>query len=166
MKKFLQKLKNIFRRNELKKIIEIYKKYEEIINYLVIGGLTTLVNLIVKYALLFTVLKAENPVQLQIAVIVSWIIACLFAYITNRKIVFKSKSEKIIKEFVSFVTARLITLGMEMLIMYIFVTVLRLNSNLWVVVWSIVAQVVVVVANYVFSKLFIFKKLCNSVSSV
>ena len=45
-----------------------------------------------------------------------------------------------------------------MLIMYIFVTALRLNSNLWVVVWSIVAQVVVVVANYVFSKLFIFKK--------
>ena len=142
----------------MKKIIEIYKKYEEIINYLVIGGLTTLVNLIVKYALLFTILSAENPVQLQTAVIVSWIVACLFAYITNRKIVFKSKSEKIIKEFVSFVTARLITLGMEMLIMYIFVTVLRLNSNLWVVVWSIVAQVVVVVANYVFSKLFIFKK--------
>lgn len=142
----------------MKKIIQLYKKYEEIINYLVIGGLTTLVNLVVKYALLFTVLKAENPVQLQIAVIVSWIIACLFAYITNRKIVFKSKSKKIIKEFVSFVTARLITLGMEMLIMYIFVTALRLNSNLWVVVWSIVAQVVVVVANYVFSKLFIFKK--------
>ena len=142
----------------MKKIIQLYKKYEEVINYLIIGGLTTLVNLIVKYALLFTVLKAENPVQLQIAVIVSWIIACLFAYITNRKIVFKSKSEKIIKEFVSFVTARLITLGMEVLIMYIFVTVLRLNSNLWVVVWSIVAQVVVVVANYVFSKLFIFKK--------
>ena len=142
----------------MKKIIQLYKKYEEVINYLIIGGLTTLVNLIVKYALLFTVLKAENPVQLQIAVIVSWIVACLFAYITNRKIVFKSKSEKIIKEFVSFVTARLITLGMEMLIMYIFVTALRLNSNLWVVVWSIVAQVVVVVANYVFSKLFIFKK--------
>ena len=142
----------------MKKIIQLYKKYEEIINYLVIGGLTTLVNLIVKYALLFTILSADNPVQLQTAVIVSWIVACLFAYITNRKIVFKSKSEKIIKEFVSFVTARLITLGMEMLIMYIFVTVLRLNSNLWVVVWSIVAQVVVVVAKYVFSKLFIFKK--------
>lgn len=142
----------------MKKIIQLYKKYEEVINYLIIGGLTTLVNLIVKYALLFTILSAENPVQLQTAVIVSWIVACLFAYITNRKIVFKSKSEKIIKEFVSFVTARLITLGMEMLIMYIFVTVLRLNSNLWVVVWSIVAQVVVVVANYVFSKLFIFKK--------
>ena len=142
----------------MKKIIQLYKKYEEVINYLIIGGLTTLVNLIVKYALLFTILSAENPVQLQTAVIVSWIVACLFAYITNRKLVFKSKSEKIIKEFVSFVTARLITLGMEMLIMYIFVTALRLNSNLWVVVWSIVAQVVVVVANYVFSKLFIFKK--------
>ena len=142
----------------MKKIIELYKKYEEVINYLIIGGLTTLVNLIVKYALLFTILSAEKPVQLQTAVIISWIVACIFAYITNRKIVFKSKSEKILKEFVSFVTARLITLGMEMLIMFIFVTALRLNSDIWVVVWSIVAQVVVVVANYIFSKLFIFKK--------
>lgn len=141
----------------MKKLIEVYKKYEQVINYLIIGGLTTLVNLIVKYALLFTILSAENPVQLQIAVIISWIIACLFAYITNRKIVFKSKSEKILKEFTSFVTARLITLGMEMLIMYIFVTVIGLNSKLWVVVWSVVAQIVVIVANYVFSKLFIFK---------
>ena len=145
----------------MKKILELYKKYEEIINYLIIGGLTTLVNLIVKYAFLFTILSAENPVQLQTAVIISWIVACIFAYITNRKIVFKSKSEKILKEFISFVTARLITLGMEMLIMFIFVTVLRLNSDIWVVVWSIVAQIVVIVANYIFSKLFIFKKTNN-----
>ena len=142
----------------MKKIIELYKKYEEVINYLIMGVLATVVNLGVKYALLFTVLDASNPTQLQIAVVVSWIAACLFAYVTNRIIVFKSKSKEILKEFISFISARILTLGMEMLIMFIFVTALGLNSDLWVVIWSIVAQVVVIVANYIFSKLFIFKK--------
>lgn len=142
----------------MKKIIELYKKYEEIINYLIIGVLTTVVNLAVKYALLFTVLNASDATQLQIAVVISWVVACIFAYITNRKIVFKSKSKKILKEFTAFVSARLFTLVLEMLIMFIFVTLLKLNSNLWVVIWSIVAQVVVIVVNYVLSKLVIFKK--------
>lgn len=140
------------------KIIEIYKKYEEIINYLIIGVLTTVVNLAVKYALLFTVLNASDATQLQIAVVISWVVACIFAYITNRKIVFKSKSKKILKEFTAFVSARLFTLFLEMLIMFVFVTLLKLNSNLWVVIWSIVAQVVVIVVNYILSKLVIFKK--------
>lgn len=141
----------------MQKIIELYKKYEEIVNYLIMGVLATAVNLGVKYALLFTVLEASNPTQLQIAVVISWIVACLFAYVTNKIIVFKSKDTKIFKEFLSFVSARLLTLGMEMLIMFVFVTVLGLNSDLWVIIWSLVAQVVVIVANYVFSKLFIFK---------
>lgn len=142
----------------MKKIIELYKKYEEIINYLIMGVLTTVVNLAVKYALLFTVLDASNATELQIAVIISWIIACLFAYITNRKFVFKSKSEKILKEFTTFVSARLFTLVLEMLIMFVFVTLLKLNSHLWVVIWSLVAQIIVIVVNYVLSKLVIFKK--------
>lgn len=142
----------------MKKIIELYKKYEEIINYLIIGVLTTVVNLAVKYALLFTVLNASDATQLQIAVVISWVVACIFAYITNRKIVFKSKSKKILKEFTAFVSARLFTLFLEMLIMFVFVTLLKLNSNLWVVIWSLVAQIVVIVVNYVLSKLVIFKK--------
>ena len=141
----------------MQKIIELYKKYEEIVNYLIMGVLATAVNLGVKYALLFTVLEASNPTQLHIAVVISWIVACLFAYVTNKIIVFKSKDTKIFKEFLSFVSARLLTLGMEMLIMFVFVTALGLNSDLWVIIWSLVAQVVVIVANYVFSKLFIFK---------
>ena len=140
------------------KIIEIYKKYEEIINYLIIGVLTTIVNLAVKYALLFTVLNASDATQLQIAVVISWVVACIFAYITNRKIVFKSKSRKILKEFTAFVSARIFTLILEMLIMFIFVTLLKLDSDLWVVIWPLVAQVVVIVVNYVLSKLVIFKK--------
>lgn len=142
----------------MEKIIDLYKKYEEIINYLIIGVLTTVVNLAVKYALLFTVLNASDATQLQIAVVISWVVACIFAYITNRKIVFKSKSKKILKEFTAFVSARLFTLFLEMLIMFVFVTLLKLNSNLWVIVWSLVAQIVVIVVNYVLSKLVIFKK--------
>ena len=142
----------------MEKIIDLYKKYEEIINYLIIGVLTTVVNLAVKYALLFTVLNASDATQLQIAVVISWVVACIFAYITNRKIVFKSKSKKILKEFTAFVSARLFTLFLEILIMFVFVTLLKLNSNLWVVIWSLVAQIVVIVVNYVLSKLVIFKK--------
>ncbi len=142
----------------MKKIIELYKKYEELINYLVMGVLATVVNLAVKYGLLFTILDASNATQLQIAVIISWVAACLFAYFTNRKFVFKSNSEKILKEFTAFVSARIFTLILEMLIMFIFVTLLKLDSDLWVVIWSLVAQVVVIVVNYVLSKLVIFKK--------
>ena len=142
----------------MKKILAIYEKYKEVVNYLIFGVLATVVNLGVKYLLLFTILDAANAVQLQISVIVSWIAACLFAYFTNRIIVFKSKSREILKEVISFFTARIITLGMEMLIMFIFVTTLGLNSDLWVVIWSLVAQAVVIISNYVFSKLIIFKK--------
>src|SRR5574344_997939 len=92
------------------KINELYSKYEEVIIYLIMGVLATIVNLGVKYALLFTVLSASNPIELQIAIIISWIAAVLFAYFTNRKWVFKSKSKNILKEFSSFVVAIIISL--------------------------------------------------------
>lgn len=139
-------------------VINLYKKYKEIINYLIFGVLTTLVNLIVKYLLLFTILKADNPVELQIAIIISWTLAVIFAYFTNRSIVFESKNKNKIKEFVNFIIARISTLLLEMLIMWFFVTFLKLDSNLWVVIFTLIAQVAVVVGNYVLSKLFVFKK--------
>ena len=142
----------------MKKILELYKKYEEIINYLIIGGLTTVVNLATKYVLLFTIFSPTDSTELQVAVVISWIVACSFAYITNRKIVFKSNSEKIVKEVLSFFGARIFTLLLEMLIMFVFVTLLQMNSNAWVIVWSLVAQVVVTVVNYIFSKLVIFRE--------
>lgn len=142
----------------MKKIISIYKKYEEIINYLVVGVLTTIVSLVVKWGLLFTILDAKNAFELQLAVIISWIVAVIFAYVTNRIFVFKSKSKEILKEMASFFGARLITLGMEMLIMWFFVTMLKLNSDIWVLVWTIVSQIFIIVFNYIFSKLFVFRK--------
>ncbi len=142
----------------MEKLKDLYQKYKEVINYLIFGVLATIVSLGVKYLLLFTILDAENPFELQLSVIISWIAACIFAYFTNRTYVFNSKSKEILKEVISFFTARLITLGMEMLIMFIFVTALKLNSDLWVIIWTLVAQVVVIVSNYIFSKLIIFKK--------
>ena len=142
----------------IKKIKELYIKYKEIINYLIFGVLTTLVNLITKYILLFTILNPTNGFQLQIAIIISWIAGVLFAYCTNRKFVFESKNENKLKEFISFVVARIATLLLEMFIMWFFVTLLKLNSDLYVVIFTLVAQVAVVIGNYIFSKLFVFKK--------
>ena len=142
----------------MEKIKELYTKYKEVINYLIFGVLTTIVSLATKYLLLFTILDAENGIQLQIAVVVSWIVACTFAYITNRIWVFESKSKEVIKEAIKFYVSRLATLGLEMLIMFIFVTALGLNTRMGVIVWTIFAQVVIVIGNYVLSKLIVFRK--------
>ena len=142
----------------IKRIKELYIKYKEIINYLIFGVLTTLVNLITKYILLFTILDPTNGFQLQIAIIISWIVAVIFAYFTNRKFVFESKNQNKLKEFISFVVARIATLLLEMFIMWSFVTLLKLDSDLYVVIFTLVAQVAVIIGNYIFSKLFVFKK--------
>lgn len=136
----------------MKRVLELLKKYEEIIRYLIVGVLTTIVSLITYYLCVFTFLNPENGLQLQIANIISWIISVAFAYITNRKFVFQSKSKNICKEIISFTGSRVATLLMDMGIMFLFVTVLHLNDK----VFKIVSQVVVIVANYILSKLFVF----------
>lgn len=143
----------------IEKIKEMYIKNKEVINYLIFGVLTTIVSLATKYLLLFTILDAKNSVQLQIAVVISWIVACLFAYVTNRIWVFESKSKKIFSEMLKFFSARLATLVMEMLIMFTFVTLLGLNTDMWVVVWTLVSQILIIIANYILSKLLVFKSM-------
>lgn len=142
----------------LKNILALYEKYKEIINYLIFGGLTTVVSLATKYLLLFTIFDATNSIQLQTSIIISWIAAVLFAYFTNRKFVFESTNKNKFKEFISFIVARFSTLLLEMLIMWFFVTLLKLNSDLYVIIFTIIAQIAVVITNYIFSKLFVFKK--------
>lgn len=142
----------------MKKIWDLYHQYEEIINYLIVGGMTTVISLAVKYGLLFTILDASHAVELQVAVILSWIVAVAFAYFANRIFVFHSKSKRYLKEVSGFVAGRIATLIIEMVIMWFFVTLLGLDSHLWVIIWTIVAQIVVIVGNYVISKLFVFKK--------
>lgn len=136
----------------MKKILMIYKKHEEIINYLFIGGCTTLISLIVYYVSVLTFLNPSISWQLQIANIISWIAGVIFAYITNRKVVFKSKNKKVIKEAEKFLGARIVTLLIDMLFMYVTVTVLLLNDK----IMKIISNIIIIILNYVFSKLFVF----------
>ena len=131
------------------KLLNLYKKYKEIINYLIFGGLTTLIS-IVTYAIFTKVFHIDY----LISNILSWIIAVLFAYITNKIFVFESKSKKNIKEITSFFFFRVVSLIMEMIILYVFVDMLHIDD----LVTKIIAQVIVIVSNYVFSKEFVFKK--------
>ena len=71
------------------------KKKKEIINYLIVGVLTTFISIGVYYILTITILDPNNEFELQIANVISWIIAIIFAYITNRKYVFESKNKNI-----------------------------------------------------------------------
>ena len=135
------------------KIKELYLKYKEIINYLIVGVLTTVVSLTVYYGLVLTVLDPQNPIQLQAANIVSWVCAVIFAYWANRKFVFESKSPEIVKEAGAFVTARIGTLVMDMVFMFVTVSLFGMNDK----VAKLLDQVMVTIANYVFSKLFVFK---------
>ena len=135
----------------------IYEKYKEIIKYSVFGTLTAIVNFSVKYILLFLILDRTNGFELQFAIVLSWISAVLFAFFTNRKYVFNSKNKNKFREFFSFVIGRLSTLLLEMFIMWFFVTFLKLNSAIYVIIFTIVAQIVVIVGNYLFSKLIVFK---------
>ena len=142
----------------MEKIAKLYKKHEEIVNYIIAGVLTTVVSICSKWLLLFTILDAKNATQLQAAIIISWICAVLFAYVVNRICVFKSKDKNIIKELIKFVCSRITTLLLEMFIMWFFITFLKLNSNTWVVICTIFTQVLIMIFNYILSKLFIFKK--------
>jgi len=142
----------------MKKMMNLYKKYEEIINYIIVGGMTTLVSLGTKWLLLFTILDPKKSFELQLSVIISWICAVAFAYITNRIIVFKSKNNNILKEIISFVGARILTLLIEMVFMWLTVTIMKLNTDLWVFILTVLSQFIILVLNYIFSKIFVFKK--------
>ena len=138
----------------IKKITNLYLKYKHIVNYLFFGVCSTLINLVIYYVLTITILNPKNAIHLQIANIVSWIGAVIFAYITNRKYVFESKNKNILKECTSFFGARIITLLMDIVIMFIGVTLLKQDDK----IFKIISQVVVIVSNYIFSKIFVFKK--------
>lgn len=138
----------------MKKIKELYKKYEEMIRYLVVGVLTTIVSLATYFICVHTFLNPANAIEIQIANIISWIFAVAFAYITNRIFVFKSKSKNYLKEITSFCASRVLTLLMDMAIMFVFVTLLKGSDT----IGKLISQVVVTIANYVFSKLFVFGK--------
>lgn len=136
----------------MKKLINIYKKYEEVINYLIVGGLTTVVSILI-YAL-FTKLFHVNY---MISNLISWIGSVLFAYVTNKKFVFKSKCEnkkKVFTEIYQFFKYRVFSFIIDVLLMYVLVELITFDD----MIAKVIVQIVVIILNYVFSKLFVFKK--------
>ena len=138
------------------KIKELWKKYEEIIVYLIVGGMTTVfswfwmffVNIVIFGNPLYPT-KAQNLVLS----VVNWTAGVIFAYPTNRKFVFKSKNPNIIQEAGKFVASRVSTLVLEIVVRQVFGW---LGINVYVTI--IVAAVLVIIGNYVFSKLLVFRK--------
>lgn len=135
-----------------RKVWELFLKYKEMVLYLVFGGLTTLVN-IVTYALFAYVFNMGTVASTALA----WIVSVIFAYITNKIFVFESKTDSLamaVTECVSFFGCRLATGVMDVAIMYLSVDLLHFND----IVMKIVSNVFVVILNYIFSKLFIFRR--------
>jgi len=128
-----------------------YHKYKEGLLYLFFGGCTTLVN-IISFAIL-RLFKLDVYISNGIA----WILSVLFAFVTNKIFVFESrgKSKKeTLREGISFFGFRVLSLLFDMAIMYLLIDVINGNE----IVAKVVSNVVVIVLNYIFSKVFIFKK--------
>ncbi len=136
----------------IQKIKDYYTKYREIIVYLIVGVLTTVVSWLT-YAVCTFVMDVSNPLIMQVAVIIRWTAGVAFAYVTNRAFVFQSKNPSIIKELTSFVSARLVTLVLEMVVMWLLVSICRMDD--WVA--TFICAVLVTITNYILSKFIVFK---------
>lgn len=149
----------------MEKLKALWTKYKEIITYLIFGVLTTVVSW-GSYALFALLLEKTNlgtTTTVSIANVLSWICAVAFAYVTNKLWVFDSKSWKLAivwKEIVTFVTARLAT-GVLEWVGVPFLVGIGMDQTIFGVkgAWAkILVSVLVVILNYVFSKLIIFRK--------
>ena len=120
----------------------------ELILYVFFGTLTFFVNVIVYF--LFENVFGINYI---ISNIIAWFFSVLFAYITNRIWVFESKSANIIKEMSLFFGGRIFSGVVDTGLMYLFIDILTIGD----LISKIVVQVIVVILNYVFSKLIVFK---------
>ena len=132
-------------------IISLYKKYKEGILYLFFGGLAFVLNIF-----LFTVF-INIKIDELLANVIAWIITVLFAYITNTIWVFSAKPKSVKLFFVQvlqFFSGRIITLVIEEIILLVFITILGVNA----ILIKFIAQVIVIVGNYIISKIWVYKK--------
>lgn len=134
------------------KLKALFHRYYDILVYLVFGVLTTVVNYMV-YLPCYNLLGLSSAVSNVIA----WAAAVAFAYATNKPFVFHShdwSAKTVIPELTKFVGTRLGSGGLETLILLVFVDLLKGNGNLW----KLLTSVLVVVLNYIGSKLLVFRK--------
>lgn len=134
------------------KMISLFKKYKEVISYSFFGVLTTLINIIIYF-----ILTRIYQIDYIVSTVIAWAISVLFAYITNKIFVFESKElgiYTIIRELGIFIVYRLLSGGIDIIIMYIAVDCLSFPDG----VVKIISNIIVILINYVASKLVIFKK--------
>jgi putative flippase GtrA len=142
----------------VKKIKELIIKYKEIITYVIAGGLTTLVNYVV-----YTLLTLLTPLSITVNNAIAWVAGVVFAFVINKLWVFESKSKQaktVIKEFVSFVVSRALT-GVLEIFAPEWLIKLGLNQTIFGIkgmLAKLLVSIIVVILNYVFSKLIVFKK--------
>ncbi|MDD6811875.1 MAG: GtrA family protein [Lachnospiraceae bacterium] len=131
---------------------DLYKQHEEGINYLIFGFLAFVLNYV-----LYFFFESLLHMNYMLATAFSWVLTVVFAYWTNRTFVFKSKNANVsgvFKEFTSFISARIATELLELLLMYLMVDLAGINSY----IAKLVGQTIVIVTNYFLSKLWIFKE--------
>lgn len=135
---------------QMERIKALYHKYREIINYLVFGVLTTLVNYL-SYLLI-----APLFVRTTAPTVIAWVLSVLFAYFTNRTFVFRSRLRGMaaVKEAGAFFAARILSGVLDVIIMAVFADWLGLNDK----IVKLASNVFVVVFNYVASKLVVFRR--------
>lgn len=136
----------------MEKLKQLIVKYYDILTYLIFGVLTTVVNYLVY-------LPCYNLLALPAVVsnVIAWVVAVAFAYVTNKPFVFRShdwSAKTVVPELTKFVGTRVASGGMESAIIWIAVDLLGGNGNLW----KLVTSVLVVILNYVGSKLLVFRK--------
>ena len=136
----------------LEKLKSLLEKYWDVVSYLFFGVLTTVVNYLVY-------LPVYNFCHLSAAVsnMIGWVAAVIFAYLTNKPFVFRShdwSAKTVIPELTKFVSCRVASGVMETVILLLTVDMLGWNGN----IWKLFTQVLVVIINYVGSKLIVFKK--------
>jgi putative flippase GtrA len=132
-------------------MMEIFQKYKETILYLIFGVLTTLIN-IAAYAFCTRILG----VNYYISNIIAWFVAVLFAYITNKFYVFESKSieyKYVIKEMLSFMSCRVLSGVIELVLMFVMLNLLLINDF----IVKVITNIVVININFILSKLIVFK---------
>ena len=136
------------------RLVQIYKKHKEIVDYLIAGGLTTAVSIILFYGSVWTVFDGTAAFQLQAANILSWCGAVVFAYGINRVFVFRSREVCILKEGLIFAASRIATLLLDMAVMMVGTAVAGFDYQ----IMKLLSMVLVTAGNYIISKFWVFQQ--------
>lgn len=123
-----------------------------ILMYLVMGGITTFINIFT-----FWLFESIFNLHYNLANIIAWIFSVLFAYLSNKHYVFESQQQSfkgLVKELTSFFGFRVVSLGIDLIVMWVCISLLTINP----IISKVIANVFVLILNYVFSKFFIFNQ--------